>query len=109
MKKTFTSPKLILLSFTLLTLVVTKVSAQIQDMKLLNAPIDISNDFRDFSNTYYLADSLSDFDPATASGKIVYKRYQYFTRQAFDNMLGALRPVAAIRCTNNMLCVMLTH
>jgi len=95
MIKTFTSPKLILLSFILLTLVITKVKAQIQDMKLLNAPIDISNDFRDFSNTYYLADSLSDFDPVTASGKIVYKRYQYFTRQAFDNMLGALRPVAA--------------
>ena len=64
-------------------------------MKLLNVPIDISTDFRDFSNTYYLADSLAAFDPVTGEGKLVYKRYQYFTRQAFDNMLGVLRPVPA--------------
>jgi len=74
---------------------VSKVSAQIQDMKLLNSPIDISNDFRDFTNTYYVADHLGDFNPETATGKIIYKRYQYSTRQAFDNMLGVLQPVAA--------------
>ena len=93
--KTLTPKTLLFISLALLTMIATKVSAQIQDMKLLNAPIDISNDFRDFTNTYYLADSLSDFDPVTASGKITYKRYQYFTRQAFDNMLGVLHPVPA--------------
>ncbi len=87
--------KLVLLSLALLAVFTGKVSAQLQDMKLLNVPIDISTDFRDFSNTYYFADSLADFDPVTASGKIVYKRYQYVTRQAFNNMLGVLRPVAA--------------
>ena len=60
---------------------------------LLNEPYDISGDFHDFTNTYYLADSLTDFVPENASGKIVYKRYEYFTRQAFNNMLGVLRPV----------------
>lgn len=37
---------------------------------LLNEPIDVSRDFRDFTNTYFLADRLVDFDPAKATGKI---------------------------------------
>ena len=63
-------------------------------LPLLNDPIDVSGDFRDFSDTYYLADKLADFDPAAHSGKIVYQRAQYFTRHAFDNMLAVIRPVA---------------
>lgn len=62
---------------------------------LLNEPIDISGDFHDFTNTYYLADSLVSFDPSTGSGTVMYKRYEYATRQAFDNMLGVLVPVSA--------------
>ena len=61
--------------------------------RLLNEPVDVSGDFRDFSDTYYLADRLADFDPATASGRILYQRSEYSTRQAFDNMLAVLRPV----------------
>lgn len=64
-----------------------------KNQTLLNEPIDISSDFRNFSNTYYVADSLSSFDPETGKGEITYKRYEYFTRQAFDNMLTVLRPV----------------
>lgn len=64
-----------------------------KNQALLNEPIDVSGDFRNFSNTYYVADSLSDFDPATGKGKITYRRYEYSTRQAFNNMLGVLRPV----------------
>ncbi|MGA3243496.1 MAG: alpha-xylosidase [Bacteroidota bacterium] len=60
---------------------------------LLNEPVDISGDFHDFTNTYYLADSLASFDPATGKGEIVYRRYQYSTRLAFNNMLGVLDPV----------------
>ena len=60
---------------------------------LLNEPMDISNDFRNFANTYYLADSLSDFNPETASGNLVYRRYEYVTRHAFNNMLAVLQPV----------------
>src|SRR5215510_14302233 len=62
---------------------------------LLNEPIDVSGDFRDFANTYYVADRLAAFDPATHSGKINYLRFEYFTRQAFDNMLAGPKPVAA--------------
>lgn len=58
-------------------------------------PIDISNDFKSFENTYYLTDSLINFDPRTASGEIVYKRYEFSTRQAFDNMLATLDSVSA--------------
>ena len=61
---------------------------------LLNDPIDVSGDFRDFSNLYYLANQLAAFDPATGQGKITYQRSQYFTRQAFNNMLAVIKPVA---------------
>jgi alpha-D-xyloside xylohydrolase len=84
-----------LLSLFSILIIPIRASAQLQDMKLLNTPIDISSDFKDFTNTYYLADSLLNFDPITVSGKIVYKRYQYSTRLAFNNMLGVLQPVKA--------------
>jgi alpha-D-xyloside xylohydrolase len=60
---------------------------------LLNDPVDVSGDFRDFSDLYYLADKLADFDPATGTGKITWQRAQYITRQAFDNMLAVIKPV----------------
>lgn len=60
---------------------------------LVNEPVDISGDFRDFSNTYYLASTLNEFDPTTGQGTIEYKRYEYSTRMAFNNMLAGLRPV----------------
>ena len=65
-----------------------------KNQALLNEPVDISGDFRNFSNTYYVADSLSAFNPKTGVGEITYRRYEYFTRQAFNNMLAVLRPVA---------------
>ena len=34
-----------------------------QPPKLLNDIVDISGDFHDFTNTYFFADSLSEFDP----------------------------------------------
>ncbi len=72
-----------------------QLNAQRQGFGLQNEPIDISPDFADFQNTYYLADSLGSFDPATGQGTIVYKRYEYATRMAFNNMLGVLTPVEA--------------
>ncbi|MGD1089844.1 MAG: TIM-barrel domain-containing protein [Verrucomicrobiota bacterium] len=62
-------------------------------LPLLNDPIDVSGDFRDFSDLYYLADKLAEFDPVTGQGKITYQRAEYFTRQAFDNMLAVIKPV----------------
>lgn len=61
--------------------------------RLLNEPVDVSGDFRDFANSYYLADQVTHFDPATASGMISWQRAEYQTRQAFDNMLGVITPV----------------
>ncbi|MCF8226046.1 MAG: alpha-xylosidase [Bacteroidales bacterium] len=69
------------------------VNAQLQGFNIVNEPVDISKDFADFQNTYYVASGLTDFDPASATGKIVYRRYEYSTRMAFNNMLGALREV----------------
>ena len=63
------------------------------DYRLLNEPVDISEDFRSFENTYYLADTLSKFNPETGKGKITFTRHEYSTRQAFNNMLGVLEPV----------------
>jgi alpha-D-xyloside xylohydrolase len=60
---------------------------------LLNDPVDISGDFRALENTYYLADKVAVFDPATHSGKLVYQRAQYRVRHAFDNDLSLITPV----------------
>jgi alpha-D-xyloside xylohydrolase len=74
-------------------------------LPLLNEPVDVSPDFRDFSDLYYLADKLGDFDPVTASGKITYQRSEYFTRQAFDNMLAVLKPVGLNEFPENQYAV----
>jgi alpha-D-xyloside xylohydrolase len=60
---------------------------------LLNDPVDVSGDFRDFANTIFTADKLGEFDPATGSGNIQYQRNLWQTAQAFDNMLAVLKPV----------------
>ena len=70
-------------------------SGQIQGFNLLNSPLDISPDFRNFKNIYYLADSLKNFDPSTGKGRIVYTRHEWTTRQAFNNMLAGMDPVKA--------------
>jgi alpha-D-xyloside xylohydrolase len=62
-------------------------------MPLLNEPVDISGDFRDFSDLYYVADRLDDFDPATHTGKITYQRSQYFTSMSFNHMVATLKSV----------------
>jgi alpha-D-xyloside xylohydrolase len=64
-------------------------------LPLVNDPVDVSGDFRDFSSTYFMADHLDSFDPATHAGKITWQRARYSTRQAFDNMLAILTPTPA--------------
>src|SRR6188508_2791617 len=64
--------------------------AQIQNADVLNAPIDISKDFQNYQNTFYFADELTSFDSATGKGTIKYLRYNYQTRQAFNNIM--MRP-----------------
>ncbi len=62
-----------------------------QNFTLLNEPVDISGDFRSFTNTYYLADSLAEFEPESATGKISYRRHNYATGLAFNDILASLR------------------
>ena len=51
---------------------------------LQNNAKDMSTDFSDLANTYFLADSLAQFDDASASGKVNWKRYRLSPRQAFN-------------------------
>ncbi len=69
------------------------IHAQIQNTGMLNEPVDISADFSSFKNTYYFADELASFNPKTGSGEVIYKRYEFVTRLAFNNMLSVLKPV----------------
>jgi len=62
-----------------------------QTARLLNEPLDISGDFQDFTNVYFLADSLDGFDPATGAGKVKYQRQMRTTAHAFDNTLSAVK------------------
>ena len=47
-------------------------------------PKDMSADFSDLSNTYFLADSLASFDVAKGTGTVQWKRYRMSPRQAFN-------------------------
>jgi alpha-D-xyloside xylohydrolase len=66
--------------------------AQVESNGLINEPVDISPDFRNFVNAYFLADSLTTFHPATMSGTIEWQRNHYVRRMAFNNELAALQP-----------------
>lgn len=85
----------IILGVLLAFLFVNQASAQLQGTDLLNEPTDISPDYMNFKNTYYLAEEITSFDSETASGTLKYNRYEYSTRMAFNNMLAGLNPVNA--------------
>jgi alpha-D-xyloside xylohydrolase len=76
----------------LVFLATTALHASNQQLPLLNAPLDVSGDFHDLSNFYYLADQLQEFDPATHSGKIIYQRARFSVRHAFNNDLAIVAP-----------------
>ena len=61
-------------------------------LPLLNDPVDISGDFHDFSDFYYLADRVADFDPATHAGKIVYQRSRLTPSYSFNHTVAAIGP-----------------
>ena len=79
---------IVLLSLILCHLSFSRVAAQIQT----NAGVqylqcmqkDMSTDFSDLSNTYFLADSLVSFDVAKGEGLVQWKRYRMSPRQAFN-------------------------
>lgn len=63
---------------------------------LLSLPKDMSADFNDMSNTYFLADSLAAFDVKTGQGKIKWKRSQLMPRQAFNTNTFLLQPLKSL-------------
>ena len=63
---------------------------------LLSMPKDMSADFNDMSNTYFLADSLATFDTSTGKGKILWKRHQLMPRQAFNTNTFLLQPLKSL-------------
>ena len=70
-----------------------EVYAQSQPGLLSETP-DISKDFRDYTNTYFFADRLVDFNPLTGEGHIQWKRNQAYPVHAFDNTMLGYRPVS---------------
>lgn len=78
--------KPILISF-VLALCFASTSVFAQHSKLINEPVDVSGDFRDFSNTIFFADSLASFDPETGAGQLKWKRHEAFSAHNFDNSM----------------------
>ena len=68
-----------------LSLISFKISAQ--HSKLINEPVDISEDFRDYSNTFFFADSLASFNPETGAGQLKWKRHEAFSAHNFNNSM----------------------
>jgi alpha-D-xyloside xylohydrolase len=58
---------------------------------LLNDLLDISSDFHDYTNTYFLADRLLGFDPVKGEGTVVWRRNELAPRIAFSNMEAVLQ------------------
>jgi alpha-D-xyloside xylohydrolase len=69
-------------------LCLTPATAQIQTNAgveyLQCMPKDMSTDFSDLANTYFLADSLVNFDAKKGEGLVQWKRYRLSPRQAFN-------------------------
>ena len=67
-----------------------------QPPALLSDLVDVSRDFRDYTNAYYVADALTSFDPATGSGQVKWRRHQMAPKFAFNNMGQGLRPFEGV-------------
>ena len=58
---------------------------------LMNETVDLSKDFKDYLNTYFLADSLAAFNPQTGVGAVKWRRARYTPAHAFDYTQHALQ------------------
>ena len=76
-----------------------------QPPPLLSDLVDVSRDFADYTNGYFLADHLASFDPAAASGRLVWQRNQRSPRIAFSNMISVLRPFGGVTFPENEYAV----
>lgn len=63
-----------------------------QPPSFLSDVVDVSRDYGDFTNAFYIADRLEKFDPATGAGQVTWLRQQLVPLFAFDNMRPGLKP-----------------
>ena len=83
-------------AFALLALIFTPtVFGSVTSEPIVNAPVDVSPAFRDFANTYFLADHLDSFDPATGEGKLAWQRCAYAWDCSFDNASATFQTAKA--------------
>lgn len=54
--------------------------------KLLNEVVDVSTDFKDIENEYFLADKLVHFDPSQNKGKLQWRRSGLYLDWAFNKL-----------------------
>jgi alpha-D-xyloside xylohydrolase len=64
---------------------VSPVMADVTSQPILSSVVDVSRDFRDFANSYFIADHVAAFDPATGSGKLGWRRTKYQWGLSFNN------------------------
>ena len=76
-----------------------------QPPALLSDLVDISRDFGDYTNAFFLADHVVAFDPGTATGTLAWRRHQLVPRIAFSNMLAGLRPFGGVTFPENEYAV----
>jgi alpha-D-xyloside xylohydrolase len=81
---------------TIVTLRPPLAAAQSTSPTLLADRVDISADFRDFANNYYVAGKVVTFDPVTAAGTIQWVRNNRYPRLAFNYVEGVLRPFEGV-------------
>ena len=55
-----------------------------QPPSMLNAPVDVSEDFDSCENVFFLADRLTSFDPDSGCGTIMWQRHARKPRMAFN-------------------------
>ena len=84
MKKTF---------LTILAVALAAFAAGAQTPYLQSQTYDVSEQFGDFSHTFFFADKVADVNPADASGHINWKRHYLSARQAFNTTVPALMPL----------------
>ncbi len=83
-KKTFSLSLILPFLLAVATPAVAQLSVNDGTQRLMGQPVDVSADFRDFTNTFFFADRLDSFDISKGEGKVVWKRGKITPRQAFN-------------------------
>lgn len=69
------------------------IVADVTSQRTLSAPVDVSTAFHDFANTYFVAEHVAEFDLATGSGKLGWKRSAYTWGMSFNNTSSTYEPL----------------